>query len=463
MSGGNLVGYTGGTATTLADSTGLLSTNTNYDITTTGDGTRGVSLAFNTLRFATTASTLGFSGSGNIGAGNGVMNAGSGLFTISGATFTIGTKKELVLNAANADLAISSVIQNNVGGTSAVTKTGTGTVNFSGNNTYSGITTINQGLFNVSHANALGTTAGNTVVSSGATLELGLATGSTLAEPLNLSGTGVDGLGVAHLGGGKTITLSGPVTLGSDATIRQDGGTTLNQGVVVLGTNCLTVQNDGGANCNVNTTITGTGGRVTKTGDGTLTLTASSSYTGETIIRQGTLALGASASLASTRSITVSNGAVFNVSALAAGFSLATTQTLRGNGTVNGAVTVKAGGTLAPGASIGTLTVGALTNQGNILIEVDKTQAPSNDVVNVTGALKYGGTLTVTNIGSAALALGDSFRVFPAGGTGSLTVTGLAGPGLALAFSDGLVSVVTASKPQLQAALVSGGTALQFN
>jgi len=30
------------------------------------------------------------------------MNAGSGLFTISGATFTIGTKKELVLNAANA-------------------------------------------------------------------------------------------------------------------------------------------------------------------------------------------------------------------------------------------------------------------------------------------------------------------------------------------------------------------------
>jgi len=46
----------------------------------------------------------------------------------------------------------------------------------------------------------------------------------------------VDGLGVVPWAAARPSTLSGPVTLGSDATIRQDGGTTLNQGVVVLGT-----------------------------------------------------------------------------------------------------------------------------------------------------------------------------------------------------------------------------------
>jgi hypothetical protein len=56
--------------------------------------------------------------------------------------------------------------------------------------------------------------------------------------------------------------------------------------------------------------------------------------------------------------------------------------------------------------------------------------------------LTYGGTLTVNNLGPA-LAAGNSFRLFPSGGTGSLTIVGSAGSGLAYSFNNGLLSVVS--------------------
>ena len=128
---------------------------------------------------------------------------------------------------------------------------------------------------------------------------------------------------------------------------------------------------------------------------------------------------------------------------------------------MNGAVTVNSGGTLVPAtAAVGTLTVNnSLTLAGNTLVKLNKGLAQSNDVVNVSGTLAYGGTLTVTNIGSALVA-GDSFRVFKSGGTGSMTVSGNAGSGLGFSFTDGVVSVVATgpSGPGVITNSVSGNT-----
>ena len=54
---------------------------------------------------------------------------------------------------------------------------------------------------------------------------------------------------------------------------------------------------------------------------------------------------------------------------------------------------MQSGGTLSPGASLGTLTINSnLTLAGNLFIEVNKSASPSNDVVVVSGTLTNAGT-----------------------------------------------------------------------
>jgi len=176
----------------------------------------------------------------------------------------------------------------------------------------------------------------------------------------------------------------------------------------------------------------------------TLSITGTASYTGATTVSNGTL--NVSGSLAGSGAVAVAGG------------------TLAGVGTVAGPVTIQSGGTLAPGTvqtgvnqspdyGIGTLTLnGSLTLAGNVLIEVDNSLLPSSDVVTVTGALTYGGTLTATNIGAGPLSLGDQFQIFKAGGAGGFTsILGSPGAGLSWSFNPatGVLSVANAAPPTL--------------
>ena len=102
--------------------------------------------------------------------------------------------------------------------------------------------------------------------------------------------------------------------------------------------------------------------------------------------------------------------------------------TLGGTGAIGGAVTVNAGGTIAAGASIGTLTISNnLTLAGNVVVEVNRSVSPSNDLIVVTGVLANTGTgtITVSNLGPA-LAVGNKFQIFSGAvaNGGALTITG---------------------------------------
>jgi fibronectin-binding autotransporter adhesin len=104
---------------------------------------------------------------------------------------------------------------------------------------------------------------------------------------------------------------------------------------------------------------------------------------------------------------------------------------LAGSGTIAGNVFVTNGASLGGGGtSIGTLAIsGNLTNAGNLYIRVNKALAPqSNDVITVAGSLLNTGTgtVTVTNLGVAAIAVGDKFKLFSSALTGgnTMTVTG---------------------------------------
>ena len=182
---------------------------------------------------------------------------------------------------------------------------------------------------------------------------------------------------------------------------------------------------------NVSESISGSGG-LTKLGDGGLTFTGTNIYTGNTVVSNGILALsasmGATSLISNSPVITVTAGANLDVSGIVSGFQLANGQTLKGNGSVTGAVTVASGSALSPGNSIGTITLNnSPIFQGTLLMEINKTNAPitSDQLIIVAKPLTNGGVLVVTNVGPA-LTGGEVFTLFSATSySGNFTTTNL--------------------------------------
>jgi CSLREA domain-containing protein len=127
------------------------------------------------------------------------------------------------------------------------------------------------------------------------------------------------------------------------------------------------------------------GSNLTKAGAGTLTLSGTNSFTGTTTISAGTLTFGSGATFSST-ALSLSTGAVFNTANLPSGaLTVGTGQSLGGTGTVSGAVAIGSGGNLAPGNSVGTMTVGSLTlSTGSI--STYEFNGTANDFTTVTGS-----------------------------------------------------------------------------
>ncbi len=156
-------------------------------------------------------------------------------------------------------------------------------------------------------------------------------------------------------------------------------------------------------------------GNFTKSGNGVLQLTGTATNTGTLTVSAGTLQLDGATG---TNTFTIQN-----------------TATLTGDGVVNGVTTVQSGGTLAPGDNaIGSLFfVSSVTLNAGSKCVLKLTKAggtPNNDLVSTLGTLTLGGTLTVTNIGTNALAAGDSFDLFNASNFGG-SFTGQTLPALA--------------------------------
>src|SRR6185503_17803171 len=93
-------------------------------------------------------------------------------------------------------------------------------------NTYSGLTTVNDGFLLVDNSSALGTTANGTVVNSGGVLALRFGV-DVPAEALTLAGTGQSGFGALSSSFGSN-SWAGNITLSSNATISVESGNFLN-------------------------------------------------------------------------------------------------------------------------------------------------------------------------------------------------------------------------------------------
>ena len=198
--------------------------------------------------------------------GNLTFNSG---YTISGGTLTFGSATPTI-TANNVLGIISSVVSGSSGLTFAATGAIAGTY-LDGNNTYTGVTTVNSGFLIARNAGSLGGSADGTVVASGATLQLESGGGVSIAdEAVTISGTGVGGTRGALASWSGNNVWGGSVTMAANSTVLVNSG-----------------------NLSVNGVISGTGFNLTKSGGGQLTLggSASNTYTGTTIVDVGTLVL----------------------------------------------------------------------------------------------------------------------------------------------------------------------------
>jgi len=157
---------------------------------------------------------------------------------------------------------VDGVISDNGATANNAVKNGVGTAIFSGNNTFTGTTTISNGTLAVTVNNALGTTAAGTTIFTNTTLDFRNVTYST-TEAITLNG----GTIAASTG---TSTFAGGVTLGANSTYNIAGDQLTQSGVITDGASTF---------------------GITKAGAGFLVLSAANTFDGATTINNGTLVI----------------------------------------------------------------------------------------------------------------------------------------------------------------------------
>jgi autotransporter-associated beta strand protein len=320
-------------------------------------------------------------------------------------------------------LTVSSVIVEN-GGARNLRKTGPGRLVLGGANTFTGGVTIAEGIVETGRTAGVSGLGTGVVTFTGGTLQVrenGTSSGVTLTYGNNLVvGAGGGSINADRISGTNTLivvqfgTLSiGAQTLnlsaGSNYRVRFAGATTLS------GDATLNVGSGGASPMQVfmNGAIGGGAFGLTKSGIGSVTLSAANTFTGTMNINGGGITLTGAGSLASPR-INVAAGATFTVSGVTGGYKLGGTQTLAGAGTVFGTVTALNSATLQPGGAIGAGTLGfsALTlgQAAGDLASVNFASlinAPRLNVSSSNGLIANGGANSVTiNIGGGAPAVG---------------------------------------------------------
>nr|WP_240154413.1 autotransporter-associated beta strand repeat-containing protein [Comamonas sp. Tr-654] len=355
------------------------------------------------------AGTLVLTGS-NSYAGDTTIEAGTLQLGNGGISGTLGAGNVFNNGALLLDRSDAYLIANSISGTGSLTQQGTGAVALTGDNSYSGQTTIASGTLQVGAGGNSGSLGTGAVTNNGV-LSVLRRDAVTLAQ--NISGSGSLqqlGSGTTTLTGsnsytGGTVVVAGTLRAGSSGALVQNTAYHLNQGAtldlnghallasvltgggnLLLGSANLTINNAAGQSTEFDGQIAGTG-QLVKQGEGVLALNNASSFAGGVSLKQGRINLGNAQGLG-TGSLAMDDGT--SLALTANGMAIANNLVMTGSN--DPVIDTGANSAIWAGAISGT---GFLTKQGSGVL------ALSSTANNYTGATQVAqGTLQAAAVNS---------------------------------------------------------------
>ena len=370
-------------------------------------------------------------------------------------------------------------LQGPITGSGALTKTGAGTLILTGANGYTGGTMVEQGTLQGTTSGLQGNIVNNAAVmfdqagngsytgvlsGTGSLTKTGAGTVTLTGANSYIGGTTVNG-GVLQLGTGGSLAAGSVLTVNGGAFDLNGNNQTVGAlsgsgGTIALGSGTLTANSAG--NATLASVISGSGSFV-KQGSGTLALTGASTYTGGTTVNEGTLQLGAGGALASGGALTV-NGGAFDLN----GGSQSVGALSGSGGTI-----ALGGGTLTTNSASNTVLASAITGSGSFVKQ-------GSGTLILTGANSYTGGTTVSGgilqgntaalqgsiVNNATVVFNQATNGTYAGamsgngalvktGTGNLTLTGANSYTGGTTVSDG---TLTGNTTSLQGNIVNNAT-----
>jgi autotransporter-associated beta strand protein len=321
LNSGTITGTTGTlTGTSYLVGAGSISANLGGTaaLAKTGSGTVTLS-GTNTYSGGTTVTTgvLTLASSGALG-GSGTVSMNGGTLQFSSLNTTDYSSRlriedgiAAIFDTNSQNVSFASPIATGVSATGSLTKTGTGTLSLTAANTYTGTTRINQGTVSVTGSGVLGGTTGSSADANNIVFGLNLNSGALQFESVaNLGAAGqirfrntggIDGQGGALVYIGTTDqTLGKTIQCDTSIGIRLEsdsvGGSLTFNGAFSQTNRRLYLGGVGTGDNTLASDFTGTGG-ITKRDSGTWTVTSNNSYTGNTVVDNGTLIFDAASSL----------------------------------------------------------------------------------------------------------------------------------------------------------------------
>jgi autotransporter-associated beta strand protein len=260
-----------------------------------------------------------------------------------------------------------------IGGATALTKSGSGSLTLSSANTYTGGTTLNAGTLNINHAGALG------------------------AAPLSINGGSLGNTSDAPI----TLTANNAQNWNGNFTFSGPNDLNLGVGAVTLTTTPTVTVNTG--TLTVGGVISGNFG-LAKSGAGTLVLAGANTYVGGTVLSAGTLAVNHATALGNG-TLTINGGGLDNTSGAAVTVTPGIPQNWNADFSFTGSNPLNLGtGLIVLGASpnitvvASTLTVGGFVGGSFGLTKSGNGTLALGGANNYSGATNINaGTVRVTN------------------------------------------------------------------
>jgi outer membrane autotransporter protein len=382
------------------------------------------------------AGTLSVASDRNLGAAAGALTLNGGALattnSFDSARAVTLTQTAGITVAAGTTLGLQGAI----GGTGNLQKLGGGTLTLTGANTY-GNTQVLAGTLVGDAASLRGDLAND------GSVVFKQATDASYAGYISGTGSmvkqGAGELTLTGISGQDWRIDAGTVTAGAG---RYTGNTMIASGA--------TMRFDQSAGSSYDSVLSGAG-QLTKTGGGTLMLTAdSSAFTGRTEVQAGTLMVGnkLGGDVSVTSGLLYIDGVLGGDAAISGGGMLFNGGRITGNASLAGGVLIgEQGSKLSIGGDL------TLDSASQVNVSLGRAPAPASALFDVGGNLTLAGTLNVTDNGGFGAGI---YRLFDYGG--NLLNNGLVLGATPAGVAAGALTLQTATRGQVNLASTSGAT-----